>query len=280
MKPAAFEMYRPRTLAEALAILEDHGPDARLIAGGQSLVPMMNLRLALPAVLVDLNRVSGLAGIRRDGDLVRIGAATRQQDLLESEIVRTHAPLVAAAVRHTGHFSTRCRGTVGGNLAHADPASELVLAAIALRAHVTLHSKGRDRVLPAEAFFHDALTTAIEPTEILTELAVSVTPAGSKSAFREHARRAGDFAIVAAAVQLSPKDGELRAALGAVTPVPRICRRIEEAFRIGRLAGEIDAVVAAELDELEPITDLRASASYRRKLAAVCLADAVREAMA
>ena len=280
MKPALFEMHRPRSLAEALELPEAHGEEARLIAGGQSLVPMMNLRLASPAILIDLNRVDGLAGIRRDGDVVRIGAATRVQDLLESEIVRTHAPLLAAAAQHIAHFSIRCRGTVGGNLANADPASELVLAAIALRAQVTLHGKSGDRVLPAQAFFRDALTTAIEPTEILTELSLPTASDGSRTAFREHARRAGDFAIVAAAVQLSPREGELRAALGAVTPVPVVCRQIEDAYRAGRLAGEIDSLVATELARLDPITDIRSSASYRRKLAAVCLADCIRDVIA
>jgi CO/xanthine dehydrogenase FAD-binding subunit len=280
VKPAAFEMHRPRTLADALDLLDGHGDDARLIAGGQSLVPMMNLRVASPAILIDLNGVAGLAGIRRDGDVLRIGAATRQQDLLASDIVRAHAPLLAEAARHIGHFSIRCRGTVGGSLANADPASELVLCAIALRAQVTLRSKTQARVLPAQAFFRDLMTTAIEPTEILTELSIPVASAGTKAALREHARRAGDFAIVSAAVQLAPGDGELRAALGAVTPVPVLCRRIEDAHRAGRLVGRIDELVAAEIADLDPITDIRSSASYRRKLAAVCLADCIRDVIA
>jgi aerobic carbon-monoxide dehydrogenase medium subunit len=280
MKPAAFELYRPQTLAEALDLLDRHGEEARLIAGGQSLVPMMNLRIASPAILVDLNNVPGLGGIRRDGDTIRIGAATRIQELLDSEIVRTQAPLVAAAVRHTGHYSIRCRGTVGGNLCHADPASELVLAALALRAEVRLRGKHQERVLAADAFFRDALTTAIEPGEILTELMVPAAPAGAKAVFREHARRAGDFAIAAAAVLRLPGNGGLSAALGAVTPVPVVCRRIEDSFRAGGLAGEVEALVATELGDLDPITDIRSSASYRRKVAAVCLAQSIRDAIA
>jgi CO/xanthine dehydrogenase FAD-binding subunit len=273
-------MHRPRTLAQALELLERHGEEARLIAGGQSLVPMLNLRLASPAVLIDLNSVSELAGIRRDGDAIRIGAGTRLQDLLESETVERNAPLLAAAVRHTGHFSIRCRGTVGGNLVQADPASELVLAAIALRAEVTLQGRESTRVLPVQAFIRDALTTAIEPTEIVTELAVPVAPTGAIVAFREHARRAGDFAIAAAAVQRSGGDGGMCVALGAVTTVPVLCRRIEEAFRAGRLAAELDALIAAEIAGLDPITDLRATASYRARLAAVCLGDCIRDVLA
>ncbi|HUK59077.1 MAG TPA: xanthine dehydrogenase family protein subunit M [Stellaceae bacterium] len=280
MKPAAFEMHRPRTLAEALDMLDRHGEEARLIAGGQSLVPMMNLRIAAPPILIDLNSVAGLGGIRRDDDTVRIGTATRLQDLIDSEIVRAHASLLAMAARHTGHYSIRSRGTVGGNLCHADPASELVLAALTLRAEVTLRGKHGERVLPAQAFFRDALTTAIEPGEILTELKVPVAPAGAKAAFREHARRAGDFAIAAAAALRLPGSGGLHVALGAVTPVPIPCRRIEDSFRAGRLTGEIGALVAAELAGLEPIADIRSSASYRRKLASVCLADCVTEALA
>ncbi|MGH7088973.1 MAG: FAD binding domain-containing protein [Stellaceae bacterium] len=280
MKPAQFAMHRPRTLTEALDILDAEGEGARLIAGGQSLVPMMNLRLATPAVLIDLNRVAGLADIREDGDVIRIGAAARQQALLESELIRSRAPLLAAAVRHTGHLATRCRGTVGGNLAHADPASELVLAAITLRGQVTLQSKQRTREVPAEGFFRDTLTTAIEPGEILTELSIPAAPAGTKAVFREHARRAGDFAIAAAAGQRTSSGDVLQVAVGAVAPVPRICRHIEGAHDTGRLAGAIDALVAAEIEEIEPIADIRSGASYRRKLAFVCLNDCLREVLA
>ena len=129
MKPCAFEMIRPRELAEALELLETHGDDARLIAGGQSLVPMMNLRMAAPAILIDLNTVNGLSGVRRDGDTIRIGAMTRQQSMLDNELIRQHVPLMAEAVRHIGHYSTRSRGTVGGSLANA----ELVVGARACR---------------------------------------------------------------------------------------------------------------------------------------------------
>ncbi len=280
MKPAPFEMARTRDLDEALDLLERHGEDARLIAGGQSLVPLMNLRLAAPPLLIDLNGVAGLAGIRLDGGMLRIGAATRQQDLLDSAIVRAHAPLIAAAVRHTGHLATRCRGTVGGSLANADPASELVLSAITLRAQVTLRDKTGTRTLRAQEFFRDALTTALAPTEILTELAVPVAPPGTRVAVRRHARRLGDFAIASAAIQRAPGEDGLRAGLGAVAAVPFACQRIEDAYRARRLAEEIDALIAAELAAIEPIADLRSSASYRRRLAAVCLADAIRDVLA
>jgi aerobic carbon-monoxide dehydrogenase medium subunit len=280
VKPASFEMHRPRELAEALDLLARYGEDARLIAGGQSLVPMMNCRLASPAILIDLNTVAGLAGIRLDGDVVRIGTATRQQDVLESDLVRAHAPLMAAAVRHVGHYSTRSRGTVGGSLANADPASELVLVAITLGARLTLRGKQQDRTVAAQEFFLGTMTTALKPTEILTELSIPAASEGSKVAFREHARRHGDFAIASAAVQLSPKEGLLRAGLGAIAPVPVVCRRIQDAYRAGRLAGDLDALVAAEIADIDVLSDLRSTAHYRRKLAAVCLADCVRELIA
>jgi CO/xanthine dehydrogenase FAD-binding subunit len=280
MKPCAFEMHRPRDLTEALELLERHGDDARLIAGGQSLVPMMNLRMATPAILVDLNTVSGLSGIRRDGDVIRIGAMTRQQSLLDDELIRQHVPLMAEAVRHVGHYSTRSRGTVGGSLANADPSSELALVAVTLGAEVTVRGPAQTRTVAARDFFLDALKTALQPTEILTELAVAMAPARSTIAFREHARRHGDFAIASAAAQLSPKEGVLRVGLGAVGPVPVACRRIEDAFRKGQLPQALDDLIAAEIADVDATSDVHTSADYRRKLAAVCLADCVRELIA
>ena len=276
MKPAMFEMYRPRDLAEALELLGRHSDDARLIAGGQSLVPMMNLRMATPAVLVDLNSVDGLSGIRRDGDLIRIGAMTRQQSVLDSELIRRHVPLLAEAVRYIGHFSTRSRGTVGGSLANADPSSELALVAITLGANLTIHGAKQSRNVAAQDFFIDALKTALEPAEILTELVVSVASERSTVAFREHARRDGDFATASAAAQLSPEEGTLLAGLGAVSSVPVVCRRIQDAFRTGNLLRELDDVIAAEIDAVDAISDVHTSVAYRRKLAAVCLVDCIR----
>ncbi|HXP76019.1 MAG TPA: FAD binding domain-containing protein [Stellaceae bacterium] len=280
MKPAAFEFHRPRDVDEALALLVRHGEAARLIAGGQSLVPMMNFRLATPNILIDLNGIDGLAFIRRDGDLVRIGAATRQQDVLESALVRTHAPLVAASIRHVGHYVTRCRGTIGGSLANADPASELVLAAITLGASLTLRGAAGTRSVAAQDFFLDTMTTALAPTEIVTDVAFPAAPEGTRVAFREHVRRHGDFAIASAAVQISPGDGRLRAGLGAVTPVPVACRRIEDAFDGDGLRADLDALVAAEIAAVEILADIRAGAGHRRRLAAVCLADCIGELLA
>lgn len=280
MKPSPFEMHRPRTLEAALSLLAQHGDSATLIAGGQSLVPMMNLRMAAPAMLIDLNAVAGLSGIRHEGDALHIGATTRQQSVLESDLVQRHVPLLAAAVRHVGHFSTRSRGTVGGSLAFADPSSEIALASVLLGAHLTLQSTAGTRVIAAREFFLDALTTALEPGEILTEVILPVAPAGTRVAFREHARRHGDFAIASAAVQLSSGDGPLLAGLGAVGPTPVVCGLIQDAFARGDLLSDLDQLVQDELDAIDAVEDVHTSADYRRKLAAVCLGDCIRELLA
>jgi len=280
MKPCAFEIFRPRELAEALEILERYSDDARLIAGGQSLVPMMNLRIATPAMLIDLNAVDGLSGICRDGDFIRIGAMTRQQSLLNNDLIRRHVPLMEAAVRHIGHYSTRSRGTVGGSLANADPSSELALVAITLGANLTIRSATQTRTLTANEFFLDALQTALEPAEILTEVVVAVAPERSRVAFHEHARRHGDFATASAAAQFCSEEDTFRVGLGAVGPVPVECRRIQEAYHRGTLLKELDELVAAEIADVEAISDVHTSADYRRKLAAVCLDACVRELIA
>jgi CO/xanthine dehydrogenase FAD-binding subunit len=280
MKPCAFEMHRPRDLVEALELLERHGDDARLIAGGQSLVPMMNLRIATPAILVDLNTVGGLSGIRRDGDVIRIGAMTRQQTLLDDELIRRHVPLMAAAARHIGHYATRSRGTVGGSLANADPSSELALTAVTLGAELTIRGPARTRVVAASDFFLDALRTALEPNEILTELTVAVAPERSKVAFHEHARRHGDFAIASAAAQLAPEQDVLRAGLGALGPTPVQCNRIQDSFRSANFLAELDDIIAAEIADVDALSDIYTSADYRRRLAAVCLSDCIKELIA
>ena len=279
MKPAAFEMHRPRELTEALEILARSGDEARPIAGGQSLVPMMNLRIATPAVLIDLNTVTGLSGIRRDGNAISIGAMTRQQSLLSDEMIRQDIPLMAKAAAHLGHYSTRCRGTVGGSLANADPSSELALVAMTLGAKLTVRSATRTRIIDARDFFIDALKTALEPAEILVEIAVPVAGKKTRVSFHERARRHGDFAAAAAAAQLSP-DGPLRVGLGALGPAPSVCERIQQAFRDGRLLQDLDEVIAEEIAGVDAIADAHTSAAYRRRLAALCLADCIKELVA
>ena len=280
MKPAPFEFHRPRDLGEALALLARSGDGAKILAGGQSLVPLMNLRMVSPAVLIDINRVPALSGIRIAGRGVTIGAMTRQQDVLGDAIIRRDAPLVTKALGHVGHVQTRSRGTIGGSLAHADPAAELPLAMVALDAVFTVRSLRGSRDIRARDFFHDVLTTALAADELLIEIHVPVAPSGTRAAFREYARRHGDFAIAAAAVQ-RPGDGSgLSAAVGGVAAAPRYCQRLAGLAASGALDRQrLEELARRELEDFEPLSDHHASGEYRRRLGALALADCLEEVM-
>lgn len=278
MKPPAFDMVRPQTVSEALQYLAE-SPDSKLIAGGQSLVPVMNFRLAAPALLIDLNRVAGLAGIRCEAGVLRIGAMTRQQSLLGDPLVVRCAPLLAAALPHVGHLQTRSRGTVGGSLAHADPSAELPLVMVTLDAVITVRSRERERTVPARAFFTDAMTTDLAADEMITEVAVPAAPADARVAFRELARRHGDFAIVAAAAQRTAAG--LSVAVGGLEAVPRLCRRLTADFAGDPPPrGRWQELIRAELADAVPLADLQADGDYRRHLAAVLLHDVLAEVFA
>lgn len=279
MKPAAFEVRFPHAVGEALELLAAN-PDARVIAGGQSLVPMMNLRMATPPMLIDINRVKELAGIVREADRIRIGAMTRQREILDSAIVARDLPLLAKAAPHIGHVQTRARGTVGGSLAHADPSAELVLVMSVLGAVLHLRRASGERAIPAAEFFRDALTTAIEPGELLVALTVPVAAPGSGTAFREYARRKGDFAIASAAVQFTPGDRRLFAGVGGVGAVPHRCAVLEEAFRRGVPArAELVALVKQEIEMIDAMNDQQASGDYRRRLGMTALIDCLDEVL-
>lgn len=277
MKPAAFEMSRPHTVDEALALLHEHA-DAKLLAGGQSLVPILNLRLATPSLLVDLNRISALSGVRRDGDRLRIGAMTRQRELMESALVAQHAPLLCRALPHIGHVQTRARGTIGGSLALADPSAELPLVMVALDAVLTVQSKGGQRMIAAREFFVDAMVTDLASDELLTEIAIPVAPPSANCSFRELARRAGDFAIVAVGAQFARP--QLTVAVGGLESRPRHCHGLVQALctqnftRVG-----LASLVSSELARTQPLSDLQASAEYRRHLAAVLIEECLSEVL-
>ncbi len=271
MKPGNFSLHRPASLDEALEVLEAHANDAKVLAGGQSLVPVMNFRLATPAVVVDLNRITDLSGIRIEDGWVRIGAMTRQKELLSDPLVGSHVPLLALAAGHIGHVQTRNRGTVGGSLAHADPSAEIPLVAATLDAEVTLRNRQGERRLRAGEFFVDVLTTALEPNELVTEIRFRPAAQGTQVAFHEFARRHGDFAIAAAAAQSAPGEG-ICAGLGGVDRTPVSCFRSLRTDRAG-----IDGVVADAVARVEPQSDTTASAAYRRKLAAAALSRCLEE---
>ena len=275
MKPAPFAYHRPATPDEALALLAEHGGEAKPLAGGQSLIPAMNFRLARPAVLVDLNRVAELGYVRAGRDGLQIGAMTRQRAVERSDAVRSAAPLLAEAMPFIAHPQIRNRGTVGGSLAHADPAAELPAVMLALEARFRARGPQGERWIPAGEFFTGILETALGPDELLLEVVVPKSPARTGYAFAELARRRGDYALVGVAARVtldrrgrcqaaritlfSVGDGPVLAAAAAATldgqePSPEAMRAAADA--------------AAQRD-IDPPSDIHASAAYRRRLAAV-----------
>ena len=284
MKPAPFEYFDPTTVDQAVALLREH--DAKLLAGGQSLVPLLNMRLARPAVIVDLNRVDSLDYIRRMNGHLAIGAMTRQRTIERSELVASAQPLLQAATRMIAHPQIRNRGTIGGSIAHADPAAEYPAVALALDAELVAVGPNGERAIRAEDLFVTYLTTALDPVEVLTEVRVPVLPERTGWSFQEMSRRHGDFALagVAATLTLGSR-GECagaRVALFGVAPTPVRARLVEEA-----LAGEAptDALFerAAQrasdgLDEV--LSDVHATAEFRRHLAQVLTRRALTEAAA
>ena len=278
MKPAPFLYARPEILADAIALLAEHGADAKLLAGGQSLVPMMNMRLVRPAVLVDLNGVRELERIAPtpDGGLV-IGALARHTDVIASPVVRERAPLLAEAARHVGHTAIRNRGTVGGSVAHADPAAELPAALVALDATFALASPRGRRAMRADEFFRGLLATALADDEILIDITVPAAPAGW--GFAEIARRPGDFALAGVAATVS--DGGARVVAFGVADRPRRCVAAEVALRGSALDDAAAARAgAAAAGDTDPMDDVHASADYRRHLATVMTERALRAAFA
>jgi aerobic carbon-monoxide dehydrogenase medium subunit len=274
MKPPRFEYLAPGSLDEALAILAEHGEEAKVLAGGQSLVPLLNFRLVRPAYLVDLNDVPGLAGIRVDDGHLAIGAMTRQRAVETSALARERCPLLAEAMPQIGHVQIRNRGTVGGSLAHADPASELPAVVAALGGELLLRSSRRARTLRPEQFFVTYLTTAAEPDELLVEVRLPVAPPRTGSAFVEVSRRHGDFALVGVAATVTvDASGVCTAcalALTGVGPTPVVPREAAGALVGMRPApAAFEDVARRASATVEPDSDLHASSDFRRHLAGV-----------
>jgi carbon-monoxide dehydrogenase medium subunit len=283
VKPAPFDYFAPTSLDEALALRAEHADDSVVLAGGQSLVPMLSLRLARPAVVIDLGRVPGLEGVSEwDGGVV-IGAMARQRAVERSELVRRRTPLVTRALANVGHVTIRNRGTVGGSIAHAHPAGELPGAALALDAQLVARSSHGERTIPAGGFFHGFMTTAIEPDEVLVEVRIPGQPERSGSSFVEVARRHGDFALTgaAAAIELGG-DGaiaDVRLVFIGVGGVPIRAGEAEAALR-GQRPDRAAFAEAAEqaVTGLDPISDVHASAEYRRRVARTVARRALQEA--
>ena len=285
MKPAKFDYYAPDTRDEVLELLEQHGYDAKVLAGGQSLMPMMNLRLARPAVVVDINRVEGLSGIASDDGGMTIGAMTRQRQIERSAEVGEQCPAIAAAVPHIAHFQIRNRGTIGGSLAHSDPAAEIPALCLALAAEITAASSSGERAIAAGDFSLGLLTTALEPEELLTQvrLPALVGDGHWRWGFREVCRRDGDFALVGAIALLQLDGGnvcrEARIAMFGVGEGP-VRASEAEASLAGKL---VDAEARAEAAALvsaavEPGSDIHASAEYRKEVSGVMARRALEDA--
>ena len=258
MKPGRFDYIRTGTLAEAHAALAKDGDDARIIAGGQSLVPMLSMRMARPAVLVDIMHLSELTKIVVKGNAIRVGAGVRQAVLLAWPELAERQPLLAAALPWVGHAQTRSRGTVCGSVAHADPSAEIPLSLLALKGGVELSSQRERRRVPAEEFFTGLLSTARSENELIEAIDIPCRAADHGYAFREFARRHGDFAIVACAA--IARAGGVRLAIGGVADVPT-------ARDFPDIGGDaLDDALDEFAGELEPRDDLHATADYRRAL--------------
>ncbi len=286
MKAAEFDYIRADSVAAACEALAAAGPgeEHKIVAGGQTLVPLMAMRLARPSLLVDIDGIPGLDGIDAGDGVVAVGAMTRQRAAELSPAIRGELPLLAKALRFVGHLQTRNRGTVGGSLVHGDPAAEIPLVAVALDAELEAEGTGGRRVCPADGFFEAPMVTAIAPDECLVEARFPVWTGGRiGTGFREVASRQGDFAIVAAAAQVAlDPDGtcsRIAAALGGVAPRPVRIAALEDALTGARLDdGAIDAALASVEAAIEPDDDLHATAAYRGRVAKVLLGRAIREA--
>lgn len=271
MIPAAFDYVRPTSIDQAVGLLVEHGDDAKLLAGGHSLLPLMKLRLAAPALLVDIGRLSELSYVGEEGDTVVIGALTRHRDVQTSEVLRRHVPLLAHVAGQVGDPQVRHRGTIGGSIAHGDPASDLPAACLALDASFTVVGPAGERVVAAADFFRGFLETALAPDEVLTRITVRKTTHAGWS-FQKFNRRAQDWAIVGVA---AVRNGSTGVALVNMGSTPIRATAVEAALAAGADAVEAAAHAA---DGLTPPEDLNASADYRRHLAQVLVRRALQEA--
>ena len=276
MKPAQFEYLAPTSVQDAIDALSEGGDDVKVLAGGQSLVPLMNMRLARPRTVVDINRIGELAYIREHDGGLAIGALTRQRAAEKSDLLRERAPLMHEAIGYIGHIAIRTRGTIGGSIAHADPAGELPAVVTALDAELVVRGPGGERTVRPDEFFLTYLTTVLGPDELLTEVRLPAWPAAAGWSFREVSRRHGDYALVGVActVRLA-EDGscsDARLVLTGVGGAPYVSRAGQDAVRGERpspaLLEHVQEAVSSD-EGLEPESDIHASALYRKEVAGV-----------
>jgi carbon-monoxide dehydrogenase medium subunit len=284
MKLPPLDYACPDTLKEAIALLASHG-DAKAIAGGQSLMPMMAFRIATPTLLVDLRKLIELRGIKISADGVRLGALVRWRDILDDKRLASAHPLLQAAVTHVAHYQIRNRGTVGGSIAHADPAAEMPGIVVTCDAEITVVGKSGPRMIAARDFFVGALITSLEPDEIITEIKLPAWPARRRWGFQEFARRRGDFAMAAAALfydeDASGKASNAHVGIIGVGDLPLRLTEVEAALN-GRAIDEATMARAAEVTSatVNAQADIHASAAYRRSLAGTMVERALRDAAA
>jgi CO/xanthine dehydrogenase FAD-binding subunit len=279
MKPAAFDYVVADSIDMAVVSLAEAGGDGKIIAGGQSLVPMLNFRLLRPSILVDINRIGGLAFIEDAGEAIRIGALTRHFQIETSPVIARHLPVLGHAMTHVAHLAIRNRGTIGGSLSHGDPAAELPMMALLLDAELQIASAGGKRMIAARDFFLGALTVDLAGGDIVTEIVLPKLPPKTGWGFEEVSRRSGDFALAAVAATVTLSAGvivQARIALTGVGPTALRAAQAEallvgHALQPGLIGRVIDAVRAA----IAPDTDLHASSDYRRHLAGVLAGRAV-----
>jgi aerobic carbon-monoxide dehydrogenase medium subunit len=274
MIPAAFAYSAPEAIPEAIALLQRYGDEAKILAGGHSLIPLMKLRLAEPAHLVDITRIPGLSGIREEGGFLRIGALTREAEMDESALIRRRYPLLSDASRVIADPLVRNMATVGGNLAHADPANDHPAAMLALDASIVAMGPNGERVIPAADFFVGSFETALGPAELLTEIRIPIPPARSGGAYVKLERKVGDYAIVAVAVQVDlAEDGTVaRAGIGLTNVGSTAIRATRaEAALAGALPdeGKLKAAAALAAAAADPASDLRGPAEYKRDMVRV-----------
>ncbi len=271
MKPARFAYFAPPTLADAIGLLAEHGERAKILAGGQSLVPLMNLRLVRPEVLVDLNRVTELAYVEPRGGVLRIGAMTRHDTVATSEAIIASAPLLSHAAGLIGYRSIRYRGTMGGSMAHADSASELPCVAVTQGAEIEMTGSGGERSMPAGDFFVDHMTTALQSDEVISAVRFSEIQSDETWGFQEFAPKAGDFAVAMAAAVVRTVDGEIASAkigIGGAETRPRRVAEAELALEGASLASPEVAAAAGEAaaEAVDPVSDIHGSTDFRRQL--------------
>lgn len=284
MIPAAFDYSSPKSLPEALSLLTKHGPDAKILAGGMSLIPLMKLRMAAPKHLIDINGIEGLSYIRESDGHLTIGALTRESDLDESALIRKKYPIIADTAAVIGDPLVRNMATVGGNLAHADPANDHPATMLALSAEVVATGPKGKRTIPLSEFFTGLFTTALEPDEILTEIRIPTPPARSGGAYLKVERKVGDFAAAAVAAQVTLDGNDCKLVgigLTNVGSTPIRATRAEKALQ-GKPADENNIQEAARIaaEEAEPVDDLRGSVDYKRSLIRVLTGRALRLAIA